>query len=270
MTVSILGCGWFGMALARSLSGQGINVKASTTTPSKLALLSAANMKGFLVNIKSANDSIIDPGFFYCDTLVVANNVKMTKPDDYLGKINLTLSLIQQHGITKVIFISSTSVYGDPNATVTELTTPIPESASGKMLYTAERRFQNEPSFSCSILRFAGLVGPGRDPAGFFAGKTDIPNGLAPVNLVHLDDCVAIARTIITGNSAVSLLNVVSPDHPSKAEFYTLAAQRNGLVLPSFVVEKNKWKVVETDPGVLPGYQYTIHNWIDWLCCNKA
>ncbi len=265
MTVSILGCGWFGMNLARSLSALGIYVKASTTTPSKLAELSTGKIKAYLVHIRSGNESISDPGFFECDTLVIANNVKMNNPGEYLSKIHQTISLIKQHAIRSVVFISSSSVYGDPNSIVNELTAPAPESGSGKMLYTAECLFQNEPSFACTILRCAGLVGPGRDPANFFPGKTGIPNGLAPVNLVHLDDCTALTQAIITKPVGEPIINVVSPHHPPKMEFYTLAAQKKGLITPSFVSEKNKWKVVESLMGNSIGYVYTIHNWIDWL-----
>src|SRR4051812_39718069 len=118
MTVSILGCGWFGMSLAKLLLAQNITVKASTTTQSKLAHLKAAGTEAFLVNIQSPANSIIDPVFFDCDTLVIANNVKMASQEEHLIRAELTLSLIRRHAIKKVVFISSTSVYGDPNSIV--------------------------------------------------------------------------------------------------------------------------------------------------------
>ena len=39
MQVSILGCGWLGLPLAKALIGEGYTVKGSTTTPAKLNLL---------------------------------------------------------------------------------------------------------------------------------------------------------------------------------------------------------------------------------------
>ena len=266
MTVSILGCGWFGRSLAKALVEQGIDVKASTTTASKLAQLTTIGAEPFLINIQSSNDSIIDPGFFNCDTLVISNNVKMINREDYLAKVHQILFLIRQYGIRKIIFISSTSVYGDPNRSVSELTLPSPESASAKMLYLAERLFQDEPSFALTILRFAGLVGPGREPARFFAGKTAIPNGLAPVNLVHLDDCIAITQLIITENREVPVLNVVAPDHPEKQQFYRAATEKAGLVIPVFLMDKNNWKIVESVvEKINADYNYKINNWLDWL-----
>ena len=72
MTVSILGCGWFGSALAKSLTGKGIVVKGSTTSPGKLLALKTSGIDTYLVNITAAGEGEIDPGFFRCDLLVIA------------------------------------------------------------------------------------------------------------------------------------------------------------------------------------------------------
>jgi len=57
-------------------------------------------------------------------------------------------------------------------------------------LYRSEQLFHENTNFQTTVIRLAGLIGPGRNPARFFAGKTNIPNGNAPVNLIHLDDCI--------------------------------------------------------------------------------
>ena len=97
-------------------------------------------------------------------------------------------------------FISSTSVYGDVCGMVDEDTLPSPETLSGEILVLAEKLFTSSNSFQTTVIRFGGLVGPGRDPGRFFAGKENISNGLAPVNLIHLDDCIGIGKEIIRKN----------------------------------------------------------------------
>jgi len=240
MKVSILGCGWLGTTLSKTLKDQGHNVKGSTTSTDKLD-----DNRTHLVKLASAANSVYDPDFFDCDLLVISNNVRMNHEADYLTRINFTIELIKRFNIPKVIFISSTSVYGEPNTIVDETTPPQPETLSSKSLVEAERLFQNEP-FSCTVLRFAGLNGPGRDPGRFFAGKTGIPNGLAPVNLLHLDDAVGITRQLIAAGSNHQIINAVSPGHPTRMDFYTRAAKQSDLELPVFIPEQTQWKIVQS------------------------
>ena len=51
--------------------------------------------------------------------------------------------------------------------------------------------------FNTTVIRFGGLIGYDRMPGKFLTGKKDLPNGDAPVNLIHRDDCVQIIYQII-------------------------------------------------------------------------
>ena len=121
--------------------------------------------------------------------------------------------------------------------------------------FTPQKLFQNAP-FSCISLRFAGLFGPGRDPGKFFTGKINIPNGLAPVNLLHLDDAVGMTMQLMENISNDKIINVVSQGHPSRMDFYSQAAKRSGLEPPIFVPECLQWKIVSSS---YTGYRYK-HN----------
>jgi nucleoside-diphosphate-sugar epimerase len=264
MIVSILGCGWYGRGLAQSLINKGITVKGSTTSAEKLTTLEAADIKAYLININSPENSVIDPDFFFCDVLVIANNVKMTNEGVYLVKINSTIALIKQYQISKVIFVSSTSVYGDDNREVNEATPAIPETTSGKLLLQGEGVFMANTTFTTTIVRFGGLVGPGRNPGRFFTGKIDVPNGLAPVNLIHLDDCIGITEALLSTDQSGLVINAVSPDHPAKSEFYKAAAKNAGLIIPEFIPEKKQWKIVNSvHVNDLLNYRFKIDNWLD-------
>ena len=250
MKISILGCGWFGTALARSLTGKGVQVKGSTTSSDNLN-----DVRSHLVRLETRENSVFDPDFFDCDLLVIANNVRMNDEAAYLARVRYTITLIREFHIAKVIFISSTSVYGEPNAEVNESTAPQPETISAILLLQAEQLFQNAP-FSCNILRFAGLFGRGRDPGRFFAGKDNIPNGLAPVNLLHLDDAVGLTMQLIETGLNYQIINAVAPGHPSRMEFYTQAAKQSSLEPAIFIAERVQWKIVNSS---YTGYQYK-HN----------
>jgi nucleoside-diphosphate-sugar epimerase len=247
MVVSILGCGWYGRALAGSLIKEGIIVKGSTTLTENLAELSTIGIKPFVVKIAGGNNDF-DAEFFKCDILVVNIPPKFRKGEtaEYLPKIKQIIDAIQQSKLSKVIYISSTGVYGDHNSEVNESSDPAPDNEPGSILLEAENLFQQQNSFKTTITRFAGLIGPGRDPGRFFAGKSNIPNGKAPVNLIHLDDCIGITHAVIKQNAFGHVFNACSPEHPAKADFYRQAARRAGLPLPEFIDELNTWKIVKS------------------------
>jgi nucleoside-diphosphate-sugar epimerase len=198
MTVSILGCGWYGLALAKALMARGETVKGSTTSAEKLMALKAEGIIPFLIDL-SADEAAYDTNFFRCDVLVIAIPPKSRSGEggEYVPKLQRVINAINQHQIKKVILISSTGVYADLNMKVNEVAAPQPNTASGKILLEAEELFRQQTAFKATVIRFGGLIGPGRDPGRFFAGKKDIPNGLAPVNMIHLDDCIGKMRSDI-------------------------------------------------------------------------
>ena len=140
-----------------------------------------------------------------------------------------------------MLFISSTSVYGDTSTSlsVTEETNTCPDTESGKQLVQAEQLLQSNPNFKTIILRFGGLIGEDRHPIKFLAGRTNIENPNAPINLIHQEDCIGIILEILrqTQNDKLNgneTFNAVTPFHPSRKEYYTQKAIDLNLALPEF------------------------------------
>lgn len=244
--ISILGCGWFGFALAKKLISNGYHVKGSTTSPEKISRLAEAGIEPFIINFTSeeiyANDA-----FFDCDILFICIPPKRNSAEleSYPGKIKSILESSRK-AQAKVILISSTSVYGDENKIVTENTQTNPDTESGRIIVAAEEVLQHTYPKDFTIIRFAGLIGPDRNPGRFFAGKSNIPNGLAPVNLIHQLDAVGIAISIVEKQAFGSVYNACSPTHPTRKDFYTKAAGESGLEKPDFIAEKTSWKIVQS------------------------
>jgi nucleoside-diphosphate-sugar epimerase len=258
MTISILGCGWYGKALAVEFVKKGFAVKGSTTSVEKIDILENLQIKPYLVDL-SPEKNVIDNEFFECDILWISipPRARAGKGLEYLAQINQLVDVIKNNGTKQVVLISSTGVYGDNNKAANELDEPNPDSETGEILLEAEKLLRQEKSFKTTIIRFGGLIGPGRDPGRFFAGKTNVANGDAPVNLIHLTDCLGISCAIINKQAFGHIYNASAPQHPSRAEFYTKAAARSGLEQPRFVNEKKNWKIIESVnvPGLL---QYTF------------
>lgn len=247
MVISILGCGWYGKALAVELVKKGINVKGSTTSAEKLAAIKADGIQPYLINLSPEN-KVIENDFFSCDILWISipPKARAGKGSAYIDQISRLVGLISNYTIKQVVLISSTGVYGDNNSVMTELDEPNPDSESGRIMLEAESILKRETSFTTTVIRFAGLIGPGRDPGRFFAGKTGIPNGNAPVNLIHLKDCLGLSCSIIEEQAFGGIFNAVAPQHPSRDEFYTQASQRSGLEKPQFINESRNWKIIES------------------------
>jgi len=242
-SISILGCGWLGFPLAVKLIAQGWEVKGSTTTQDKLPVLRENNIDPYLVQL--CNDLSSSAGFFNSDILLinVPPSLKKQKPEAYLTHMLALLKQVEASPIKRVIFISSTSVYPDTNSEITD--TGIVDFQSA--LYQSEQIFNQSTIFKTTIIRFAGLVGPGRNPSRFFAGKTNIPNGKAPVNLIHLDDCISIIEAVLNHQRFYGTYHAAAPTHPSRSEFYTQASQAAGLPLPGFIDERKEWKIIDPE-----------------------
>jgi len=247
MVVSILGCGWYGKALAIELIKKGITVKGSTTSAEKIAALEADGIRPYLINISPEN-KVIEDDFFTCDILWISipPKARTGKGLAYIAQLKALISIIKERGIQQVVLISSSGIYGDNNTVLTEMDEPNPDSEAGRILLEAENMLKVETSFITTVIRFAGLIGSDRDPGRFFAGKTGIPNGDAPVNLIHLIDCLGISCSIIEKKAFGNTYNAVAPQHPTRAEFYTNAAERSGLEKPQFISEKKSWKIIES------------------------
>ncbi|MXV15681.1 SDR family oxidoreductase [Hufsiella ginkgonis] len=244
-TISILGCGWYGLPLAESLVGDGFTVKGSTTSADKLDLLGGKRIQPFLIEL-GKKPGQTDPGFFTCDVLIVTLPPKRGRDgaEDYLTRLEYLKKAAIRYKVPRLIFTSSTGVYGDHNSIVDEDTPPQPDSDSGKLLLNAENLLRSCPEFKTTVIRFGGLIGPGRDPGRFFAGKKQIANGKAPVNLVQLYDCIGITKAILVHDAFGDIFNACSADHPEKKDFYERAANISGLPVPEFIDELILWKLV--------------------------
>lgn len=245
--ISILGCGWLGLPLAKALLKAGFQVKGSTTSAEKLVTLENIGVQSFLLALDSnAVPNVFANFLTTSETLIIAIPPKLRgKNKDYsdvdnnsfVKKIENILLFIQKSTIKNVLFISSTAVYGEANEVIDENTIPAPVTESGKQLLEIEQLLLANTHFKTTILRFGGLIGEDRNPARFLAGKENVANPEAPINLIHLQDCIGIVLKILETNSWNTTLNAVTPFHPSRASYYTEKALEEKLIPPTFNYE---------------------------------
>ena len=241
MQISILGAGWLGLSLGEALVADGHTVKASTTTRDKLAQIEAAGMQAYQLSI-DREGTLSDPGDFFTTDLLIITLPPGGRRDPeveerYPKQVVAIIRAAIRSGIRRLLFTSSTSVYGDVEAEVQETTTLSPATASGRALEAVEGYLQELTDLQVTILRLAGLAGPDRHPGRWFAGKKNVPNGQQRVNMVHREDVIGIIRAVIQQGGWGEVFNVCADEHPMKADFYRKATEDYGEVLPEFVVD---------------------------------
>jgi nucleoside-diphosphate-sugar epimerase len=257
--ISILGCGWLGLPLAKKLIEEGYSVNGSTTSENKLSTFRDLGINPFLVILSEvegalesesvsesinsfldkSNVLIIDiPPKLRGSAAIFPTPLEMT----FVKKIENLIPFIEKSTVKKVLFVSSTSVYGDENGMITEETEPNPDTESGKQLLLAEALLQNNRNFETTILRFGGLIGEDRQPVKFLAGKENLKNADAPVNLIHQNDCIGVIQEIINQSKWNEVFNAVAPFHPTRSAYYTQKAIDLNLALPKFSSEKSNIK----------------------------
>jgi len=231
--ISILGSGWLGLPLAHSLQNSGQKVCVSTRSLTKAKELSEQGLVSTIVDIESPSMQLQD--FLKADTLIINITSK-----SYSAFQSLSLD-IEKSPVKHVLFVSSTSVYGNDQGLCKETDHLHIETNLRKI----EKLFMENKNFDCTIIRFAGLIGRKRHPGRFFATGKAIKDANAKVNLIHQLDCIKLIETILNKAAWGEVFNACADSHPNKKEFYGEMARSLGYHEPiSLITEPSSTKVI--------------------------
>ncbi len=162
---------------------------------------------------------------------------------NYLATLQAGLELAKQLKCKGFILSSSTGVYPADNGHYDESTAINCQSARQQQLFDAE---QLVLSAGGKVLRLAGLVGPGRDPGKFVAGKELSSSSQQVVNMVQQQDVIAAIFSVLENwSSASSIYNVVNPAHPIKADYYQQKCTEQGNQPPTFTNHDKGERIID-------------------------
>ena len=227
--ISILGCGWLGLPLARQLVQQGHQIKGSTTSQEKIEVMKSIGIIPYLIKLTEEEPQWVD--FLKTDVLVITIPIKEIKPFKYLIK---TLA-----STVKIIYTSSTAIYLPSKEPINEKNALDAQHP----LLAIEQVIRNSGNPS-TIIRLAGLFDQRRHPGRWFANKVlTHPNG--PVNLIHLDDCLGIIEKIITHQVWNEIFNACANEHPSRKDFYSRASRALGSPPPQINEQKTSIRIID-------------------------
>jgi nucleoside-diphosphate-sugar epimerase len=256
--ISILGCGWLGLPLLTSLVAEGHTVKGSSRNAETLAAIEAAGGQAFNIDLPGEIPEDFTDGPF--STLIITlpprgRALGAEATEQYLACLK-AIPLLQSRSAPCVLFTSSTGVYGDEEALITEDSPLAPTTPSGHAVVAAEN-WLSSAAATHTVLRLAGLVAADRHPGRFYGGRDrPIPQADAPVNVVHRADVIAAIHLLLEhGWQKGEVYNVCAAAHPTKGDFYTAAAQSLGLPVAGREPGGADGKIINSDKLRALGWQ---------------
>ncbi|MCG7536801.1 NADP-binding protein [Pseudoalteromonas sp. OOF1S-7] len=243
----VAGAGWLGMPVARTAAAQGWQVQATRrrTHDDGLSRQLIHDGKTLVHNVS------LQQAFWLCAMPPGARR----EDSNYLMTLEATLALATQMQMSGFLLCSSTGVYADADGHYTEQgALAATDSQRQRILQQAEQLVLSQGG---KVLRLAGLVGPGREPGQFVAGKALRSSGQERVNMVHRDDVVAAIMSVLHHwPQARAVYNLCSPSHPHKQDYYQAHCAQAGTAPPSFAGEDSKARIIDGSAIGELGFSY--------------
>jgi nucleoside-diphosphate-sugar epimerase len=239
MAKLIFGCGYLGMRVARRWQQAGEQVFAVTRSPERARQIAAAGIEPLVADITAAAQLPVPQ---HLGTVLFAVGYDRAGGasihDVYVGGLARVLEQLPD-AVQKVIYISSTGVYGQVTGVEVDEDSPCqPTREGGKACLAAERLLSGSRCGQRSIiLRLAGIYGPGRIPrrADQLAGRPIEAPAEGWLNLIHVDDA---ARIVLLAEEQAPMPRtyVVSDGRPVlRRDYYSALARLLNAPPPQFV-----------------------------------
>lgn len=221
MSILLAGCGDLGTEAGLRFAAAGHRVVGWRRSPEKLP----SAIEGVAADLTSSNLPAVPP-----DTTAVVVAVAADSPSEaayraaYVDGLAHVLDALEREGVTprRVLFVSSTAVYGDAEGGwVDEHTTPAPGGFSGRILQEAEELLHSRLRGSGSApiaLRLGGIYGPGRTRLidQVRSRTAVIPDQPRLTNRIHRDDAASAIVHLTTMDAVPSPTYVGVDNDPAE------------------------------------------------------
>jgi len=269
MRVLVVGCGYVGLPLAIELARLGHTVFGlrrsagahETLQRAGVTLLQAditqpASLQAFprdfdwVVNcVASGGGGVEDYRRLYLEGM--RNLIEWLVPGSAgvppasCGTLNDQKTCRRDGGAPRMVYTSSTGVYGQNDGSLVDETSPTqPASETAQVLVEAEKTLLaagREKNFPALVLRAAGIYGPDRGYLlkQFLRGEARIEGaGARTLNMIHRDDLVRAIIAALECGRGGEIYNVTDDAPVSQVEFFRWLAAKLGKPLPPAVPEE--------------------------------
>jgi nucleoside-diphosphate-sugar epimerase len=252
---AIVGAGWLGEALAHTLKNEEKTVIATCRTTEKKARLVSTAIDTVIYQLGDDIENDALQSLFNARILILNIAPGKMKQDIHhfiacmKAFIDRFMQPSDQHdNHPHIVFISTSSVYGERVRVVTEESTTEPATISARAHVELEQYLHNQYPEQTTVLRLAGLVGADRHPVRHLVKKSPLASANKRVNLIERTDVIAAIQAISDKALWGETLHLCSHDHPSRKDYYTWAANKLDLPEPVFTDEKieDEGKVIDS------------------------
>ena len=240
MDLTIVGCGYVGLALAERLQARQPQPRLTLTTTSserlehlssladRVRVCDATNPAQLLDALQQSSSAV------FClgpkgDRQVDANGYRHTFVDSFRC---LTSLLPQLPELRQIVYTGSCSVYGDAEGDwVDEQTPPEPGRGHGDVLLEGEQLLNGIDDRRVCILRLGALYGPGRDLDRRLRGLAGLErpgSGATYSNWLHVADAAGALEAALDAEWA-GVVNVVNDEPIRLRDLVGRSLQRQGL-----------------------------------------
>ena len=239
MTVLLAGCGDLGTEAGLRFAAAGHRVVGWRRSPEKLP----AAIEGAAADLSSRELPPIP-----ADTTAVVVAIAADSPTEdayraaYVDGLAHVLDavLASGAGVRRVLFVSSTAVYGDAGGGwIDERTTPDPGGFSGRIIREAEELLYSRlrgTGITPVVLRLGGIYGPGRTRLidQVRGGTAVIPAASRFTNRIHRDDAAAAIVHLCTMDAVPGPVYVGVDNEPAElGDVLSFLADELGLPRPA-------------------------------------
>lgn len=248
--VSILGCGWLGLELAKTIALEGYSVMGSSRSTQGIQHLLDVGIPAYVYEI---GQQLPPELLAQTDAVIMAFPLPKTLTLSDFERFSQQLyNTVPER--CRVIFTSSTSVYTNRDERLDEGSSNLdPTNANYRMEQALRAVFGQR----LTVLRLGGLIGEDRHPVVHLSGRTSLANGNAPVNLVHRRDVIRFISLLLKNMPEQTTYNLVYPLHPSRSEYYINKASELQLPLPHFKEDATGGKRISSDASLhFKGFDY--------------
>jgi nucleoside-diphosphate-sugar epimerase len=235
--VAILGCGYVGLELGRRLTAAGHDVVGVRRSAAGLAAVERAGLEPVEADVTDAETLTRVPDV---DWLVFAASSggrgAQAARRVFVEGLETTLDTFgaREDSPDRLVYTSSTGVYGDHDGDWVDETTPLEPTTEKTEVLAAAEDVALEAAATAGIdgtvARFAGLYGPDRYRLGRYL---DGPVTEGYLNMVHRDDAAGAVAHLLDGDLARGEVVLVVDDEPvSKWTFADWLADQCGVDHP--------------------------------------
>ncbi len=231
--ILIAGCGYVGTALGKNLSSSGYTVYGLRRHPERLPE-ELHGIQGDLTDPTTLSD-LPDRIQYLFYTASASGRGADAYQSIYVEGLTNLLETINTNSVKRILYTSSTSVYGQKDGQWVDETSPTdPDRKRGQILLEAEQVVRSSDTTGI-VVRYGGIYGPGRQRyinlvKSGRAACYDGPKRYTNKN--HLADCAGILEHLMTLENPHEVYNGTDPNPTDRCKILRWIADRLGVSEP--------------------------------------